>query len=194
MSKVPLDHVRLLALVGELPHPLDEEVDVAADDGLLSLQTLGGEGRLHDLAVAGVVMLVGVEDVGPLRGGQDETLELVGAVVVDVPPGLLSDEGDLVGAEADDAAVVKVVLAHASVQSAADVGDLPQHGEGDPQLGAGDTGHGVEEEVVDDSEGDLQDGRGRDQANGRGHRQVVTHDLECLSFFFLVSCPLVTDR
>ena len=103
----------------------DQQVDVAHNDGLLLLHRLGGEGAGKELAVAGVLGVAGdVDDVvavaflgrGPQAFG---VLPVALAMAVDVFPRRRIGEGERVGREAEDGAILLVEFADGLGKAAA---------------------------------------------------------------------------
>ena len=127
----PLRHVDGAGGAG-LAQAADEQVDVGLDEGLLVVDGAVGEGGGEDAAEAGVVVLVGGQDLGravdaEVLGVASRILDegrLVGFARVDVRPGVRVDEGDAAGRHAHDIAVAGVQRRELVDQHAADVGAL----------------------------------------------------------------------
>ena len=107
----------------------DQQVDIAHDDGLLLLHRLGGEGAGKEFAVAGVLGVAGgVDDVvavaflgwGPHAFG---VLPVALAVAVDVFPRRGIGEGEHVGREAEDGAILLMESSDGVVKVAAQTAD-----------------------------------------------------------------------
>ena len=172
-ESVPHDHIDGLALASLLAETLNHEIDVTLDNRLLLTETLGRERVRHGLAHSIVVNLIRIEDIGSLGNGQDESLELVGLVVVDISPSLLGDERNLARTETHSHAVLLVKLAHLGIQNTTNMSKLSHERESNPDLGAGEFGERMEPDIVDgekDIVNDVSNGRRLyDVDNGDSH-------------------------
>lgn len=162
---VPLHHVHGLSCQGEFAETDDEQVDVRADQGLLFSQGLVREGRRQESAQSDMVCAVRGPDGRCLVGYLGHIVpswiffqRAVVSIAVDIPPGLLADERQLVWGKSHDIAVLLVEALEVPVQAASHCSYMAEEDGGEPELGAGEGAEGVEVDVVDgvaDGVGDL---------------------------------------
>lgn len=153
---VPEDHVDgdLLVDHGLLAEALDQQIDIAHDDGLLVEQARGREAVGQDAAQGAVVLAAGADQaVFDVEAPEAERVLFVlqhasRDVAHDLPPCVRAQVRELVRGHPDDVAVLLVQLQDPLVGVAAQpVSQVGQPARG-PELGAGVLSQGVEKEVV----------------------------------------------